>query len=121
MLDFLWCDIIVENVDEFVSFYEVVMGWKKEFIDMGGYNDYVMMKVDGIFVGGICYKWGVNVQYLSGWINYFIVENLDVVLKEVIFKGGKQVGDICYYGKDSFCVIIDLSGVVCVFYEKGSK
>lgn len=56
MLDFLWCDIMVENVDEFVSFYEVVMGWKKEFIDMGGYNDYVMMKVDGIFVGGICYK-----------------------------------------------------------------
>ena len=41
MSDSSWCDITVENADELVSFYEAVMGWKKEPIDMDGYNDYV--------------------------------------------------------------------------------
>ena len=59
-----------------------ITGWKKEPIDMGGYNDYVMMKADGTPVGGICHKQGVNAQYPSGWINYFTVENLDAALKE---------------------------------------
>ncbi|WP_334018518.1 hypothetical protein [Alteromonas sp. S015] len=58
MSDSSWCDITVKNADELVSFYEVVMGWKKEPIDMGGYNDYVMMKADGTPVGGICHKRG---------------------------------------------------------------
>ncbi|HBI76392.1 MAG TPA: glyoxalase, partial [Alteromonas macleodii] len=30
MSDSSWCDITVENADELVSFYEAVMGWKKE-------------------------------------------------------------------------------------------
>ncbi|AFS36943.1 MULTISPECIES: VOC family protein [Alteromonas] len=121
MSDSSWCDITVENADELVSFYEAVMGWKKESIDMGGYNDYVMMKADGTPVGGICHKRGVNAQYPSGWINYFTVENLDAALKEVTSKGGKQAGDIRHHGKDSFCVIIDPSGAACALYEKGSK
>ena len=118
MSDSSWCDITVENADELVSFYEAEIPVR---IDMGGYNDYVMMKADGTPVGGICHKQGVNAQYPSGWINYFTVENLDAALKEVTSNGGKQAGDIRHHGKDSVCVIIDPSGAACALYEKGSK
>lgn len=80
MSDSLWCDFIIEKVDMLVDYYVEVMGWKKEVIDMGDYNDYVMMKVDGILVGGICYKKGCNENMFNGWIFYFIVSYLDMVL-----------------------------------------
>lgn len=118
MSDSSWCDITVENADELVSFYEDVMKWKKEPIDMGGYNDYVMLKPDGTPVGGICHKQGVNAQYPSGWINYFTVENLESALNAVTEKGGKQVGEIRHHGKEGFCVILDPSGAACALYQK---
>jgi len=36
MADSAWCDITTEDADQLVRFYEAVMGWKKEAIDMGG-------------------------------------------------------------------------------------
>ena len=90
MSDSSWCDITTENAEELVNFYQSVMGWKKEAIDMGGYNDYVMMKSDGTPIGGICHKRGVNAQYPGGWINYFTVDTLEAALKAVVEKGGKQ-------------------------------
>ncbi|WP_394220760.1 VOC family protein [Alteromonas gracilis] len=119
MSDSSWCDITTENADELVSFYQAVMGWKKEAIDMGGYSDYVMMKSDGTPVGGICHKRGVNKEYPSGWINYFTVANLQDALDAVAEKGGKMIGEIRHHGKDSFCVIKDPSGAACALYEKG--
>ena len=119
MSDASWCDITTENADELVSFYEAVMGWKKEAIDMGGYSDFVMMKNDGTPVSGICHKRGVNENYPSGWINYFTVESVDNALRAVVDKGGKQVGEVRHHGNDSFCVIIDPSGAACALYEKG--
>ena len=121
MSDSSWCDITTENAEELVNFYQSVMGWKKEAIDMGGYNDYVMMKSDGTPIGGICHKRGVNAQYPGGWINYFTVDTLEAALKAVVEKGGKQAGEIRRHGNDSFCVIIDPSGAACALYEKGKS
>lgn len=121
MSDASWCDITTENAEALVSFYENVMGWKKEAVDMGGYNDYVMSKPDGTPVGGICQKRGVNSAMPGGWINYFTVANLSVSLKEAEALGGQIVGDIKHHGKDSFCIIIDPSGAPCALYEKGSE
>lgn len=115
-----WCDITTEDAQGLVKFYEAVMGWRKEPIDMGGYNDFVMMKPDGIPVGGICHKRGVNEGLPGGWIQYFTVQNLDDSLANVKKLGGGLVGDIRHHGKDSFCVIQDPSGAFCALYEKGS-
>ena len=35
MSDSSWRDITTENAEELVNFYQSVMGWKKESIDMG--------------------------------------------------------------------------------------
>ncbi len=119
MADSAWCDITTENAAELVGFYEAVMGWTKEAIDMGGYSDYVVMKPDGTPVGGICHKQGVNADYPSGWINYFTVESLEIALAAVVENGGAQMGKIRHHGNDSFCVITDPSGAACALYEKG--
>ena len=115
-----WCDITTENAEALVEFYEKVMGWKKEPVDMGGYSDYVMMKPDGTPVGGICHKKGVNETLPGGWINYFTVANLSNSLEHVESLGGKRVGDVRHHGKDRFCVILDPTGAPCALYEKGS-
>lgn len=119
MADSAWCDITTEDADQLVRFYEAVMGWKKEAIDMGGYSDYVVMKPDGTPVGGICHKRGVNADYPSGWINYFTVDSLEVALAAAVENGGVQMGKIRHHGSDSFCVITDSSGAACALYEKG--
>lgn len=119
MADSAWCDITTEDADQLVRFYEAVMGWKKEAIDMGGYSDYVVMKPDGTPVGGICHKRGVNADYPSGWINYFTVDSLEVALAAAVDNGGAQMGEIRHHGSDSFCVITDPSGAACALYEKG--
>ncbi|MCB4436387.1 VOC family protein [Alteromonas sp. McT4-15] len=116
-----WCDITTEDAESLVAFYELVMGWKKEPVDMGGYNDYVMMRNDGTPVGGICHKKGVNASLPGGWINYFTVESLSEALANAIKMGGEQVGDIRHHGSDSFCIIIDPSGAPFALYEKGEK
>ena len=120
MSDSSWCDITAEDADSLVTFYETVMGWKKDPVDMGGYKDYVMLKPDGTPVGGICHKRGVNASLPGGWINYFTVDNLEDSLAAVKARGGKVVGDIRHHGNDSFCVIVDPSGAACALYEKGS-
>ena len=116
-----WCDITTEHAENLVSFYESVMGWKKEPIDMGGYNDYVMMSSDGTPIGGICHKKGVNSDLPGGWINYFTVVDLTQSLANVQTKGGKQVGEIKHHGEDRFCTILDPSGAACALYEKNGE
>ena len=118
MSDSSWCDITSENAESLVNFYETVMGWKKEPVDMGGYRDYVMLTPDGTPIGGICQKRGVNHDVPGGWINYFTVEDLQVSLDHVKSLGGKQVGDIRRHGSDCFCVVIDPSGAACALYQK---
>ncbi|BFT30686.1 hypothetical protein D210916BOD24_18620 [Alteromonas sp. D210916BOD_24] len=120
MSETAWCDITTEDAESLVDFYEAVMGWRKEPIDMGGYNDYVMMKGDGTPVGGICHKRGVNKGLPGGWIHYFTVPQLDDALASVKKLGGALVGEVRHHGKDSFCIIKDPSGAFCALYEKGS-
>ncbi|GEA07733.1 hypothetical protein KUL42_24940 [Alteromonas sp. KUL42] len=116
-----WCDITVQDAESLVQFYQAVMGWTKQPIDMGGYNDYVMMKPDGTPVGGICHKRGTNESLPGGWVNYFTVENLTASIDTVCSNGGELIGEVRHHGSDSFCVIRDPSGAVCALYEKGSE
>lgn len=116
-----WCDITTDCAEELVHFYEAVMGWQKQAIDMGGYSDYVMMKPDGTPIGGICHKRGVNSELPGGWINYFTVDSVEKSLAALKETGGTQVGDVKHHGSDLFCVALDPSGAPFALYEKGSE
>lgn len=121
MSDNSWCDITTDDADALSDFYVSVMGWKKEPIDMGGYNDYVMMKEDGNPAGGICHKRGSNNSIPGGWVPYFTVSNIDTALANSQHGGGEQIGEVRQHGNDRFCIIKDPSGACCALYEKGAE
>ena len=42
-----WKDLTVDDAERVRDFYMAVAGWTAQPIDMGGYNDYVMMPAGG--------------------------------------------------------------------------
>lgn len=121
MTDSLWCDITTDDADTLADFYVDVMGWKKESFDMGGYNDFVMMKPDGSAAGGICHKKGNNSAMPAGWIPYFTVQDIENALASALKKGGEKVGDVRHMGNAKYCVIKDPTGAYCALYEDGAE
>jgi len=117
MTDSLWCDITTDDAETLSDFYADVMGWKKEPFDMGGYNDFIMMKSDGSPAGGICHKKGGNSEIPGGWIPYFTVANVDDALAKTLSNHGKQLSEVRQHGTARFCMIKDPSGACCALYE----
>ncbi len=116
MADATWMDMTVQDPQNVRDFYQAVMGWTSEPIDMGGYDDYVMKSADGSAVGGICHAKGSNALMPGGWIPYFSVADLSAALKQVIALGGSVVGERRGAGSGEFCVVKDPEGSVCALY-----
>jgi hypothetical protein len=56
-----WHDLTVEDAPRIRDFYQVVVGWRAEPLDMGGYDDYVMVQAGTADpVAGICHARGPN-------------------------------------------------------------
>ena len=108
-------DLTVTNADEIRDFYAAVIGWSDAPVDMGEYNDYMMMEPDpGIPGAGICHLRGVNAEQLSAqWIPYMQVANLTASVNKSLELGGSIVSDRRAPGNDyPFVVIRDPSGAV---------
>lgn len=104
-------DLTVENHETISEFYKEVVGWKKQGLSMGDYDDYVMKDKDGGFVSGICNKAGGNASLPPYWLIYVKVENLDASLAKCTELGGKVLGEKRKYGEDTFyCLIQDPAG-----------
>lgn len=107
---FTWVDLSVSNTDEIRDFYTHVVGWTPMGLDMGGYEDYVMM-ADGDGVTGVCWKRGINADLPSVWLMYVNVADLDDSLARVVEHGGKIIG--APRGDEAswrFCCIQDPAG-----------
>ena len=107
-----WVDLTVEDADKVSGFYNKVIGWDIQGLDMGGYEDYCMNTPDdGETVAGICHARGVNTHIPPQWLMYVSVDDLEVSLKEVIANGGKIIGDKRSDGKGGhYCLIQDPAG-----------
>ncbi len=116
-----WIDITVDDATGLADFYKRVMGWTCDTVDMGEYQDYVMLNCEGEPMGGICHKRGSNAELPSGWIPYFVVSDLDNALVEVHQCGGTQYGDVRHHGKAAFAIIKDISGSHCALYDKAYR
>ena len=118
-----WHDLTVENGDEIRGFYEAVVGWRAEPVDMDGYSDFNMLPPEGTTpAAGICHARGGNADLPPQWLVYFVVVDLDASLSEVVAKGGQTLkGPISMGGKCRFAVIKDPAGAVCALYASGEK
>lgn len=114
-----WCDLTVENAVELKDFYQGVMGWSPQGVDMGGYEDFSMVSpFNGKDVAGICHEKGPNADMPAQWILYFMVEDLDASLAQVKAKGGEQITAIKTFGDSRYTVIKDPAGAVCAIFQQ---
>lgn len=114
-----WQDLTVDNADQLRDFYTSVAGWQSQPLDMGGYDDYVMLSPDGqAGVAGVCHARGVNANIPPQWLVYINVEDLDASLKSVQQLGGEIIDGPRPLGDGRFVVIKDPAGAVCGLIEQ---
>lgn len=114
----LWHDLTVPNAAEISAFYKEVLGWEKEGLDVGGYEDYIMKAPDGETVAGICNSRGMNAGLPAQWLMYVAVENLEKSLEMCIKNGGKQLGDKRKMGEGFYALIQDPAGAYLMLSEQ---
>ncbi|AKQ63266.1 Glyoxalase/bleomycin resistance protein/dioxygenase [Myxococcus hansupus] len=118
-----WMDLTVKDAESVRDFYKDVVGWSATGLDMGGYEDFVMMPPGGgdTPAGGICHARGKNADVPPGWMIYITVADLEQSLERVTAMGGKLRGTIRGSATTGrFCFIEDPSGTVCGLYQSGS-
>jgi predicted enzyme related to lactoylglutathione lyase len=113
-----WFDLTVKNAPKVRAFYEKVVGWKSNGLDMGGYDDFCMnTPADGKTVAGICHARGENVALPAHWLLYITVADLDASVKQCSKLGGKVIFGPRAMGGGRVAVIRDPAGAVAALYE----
>lgn len=116
--DVAWLDLTVTDATHVKDFYQKVIGWNVEECSMGDYNDYSMLSpVSGDAKAGVCHAKGPNADLPAVWMPYFLVENIDQSVADVIELGGKQLTAIKSMGNDRYVVIKDPAGAICSLYQ----
>ena len=90
-----WLDLTVANASTTRDFYQKVVGWSTQDVEMedasGRYADYNMLGVDGNPAVGVCHARGVNLGLPPIWILYLPVGDLAESLRRVRAGGGKLI------------------------------
>ena len=113
-----WFDLTVPDAENVRSFYEQVVGWTSEPMDMGGYNDH-SMKAPGADqpVAGICHARGDNAALPPQWLIYIVVTSVDESVARCEQLGGSLVAPVRAGGFGKMAVIRDPAGAVCALFE----
>ena len=114
-----WFDLTVDDAGRVRDFYQQVVGWKSEGVDMGGYQDYCMLPEEGGPVAGVCHARGTNEGLPPQWLLYITVANLEASLTSCCALGGEVVrGARGLGGQGRFAIVRDPAGAVCALFEK---
>jgi uncharacterized protein len=105
----MWLDLTVADADRLATFYEHVLGWQRQGLDMGGYEDYVM-NLGNESVAGLCHARGDNADIPGVWMPYFTVENFDAALDALRENEGRVVGAIRGQTPRRVCIVADPAG-----------
>ena len=117
-----WIDMTTTDAEGVRDFYQAVVGWQADGVDMdggpsqGGYQDYTMM-VGDTAVGGICHAIGSNADLPPGWLIYITVDDLDASIAAAIERGGEVVVPARSMGSARLAVIRDPGGSVAALYQ----
>ena len=116
-----WIDMTVADAPAVRDFYQAVVGWETDEVDMGSYSDYVMkMPATGDGVSGVCHARGSNADLPSGWLIYIIVANVEASSSACKANGGKVIVEPRGLAGGSFCVVEDPGGSVAGLYQPKS-
>ena len=111
-----WLDLTVADAAGTRDFYQDVVGWSVEDVQMkdpaGQYADYALCTPDGTAVAGVCHARGVNAGLPAVWLIYLPVGDLS----ESLSRAGEEGGEVVEARTDSsgdgtYAVIRDPLGV----------
>jgi uncharacterized protein len=114
-----WHDLTVPNAEEVRDFYQAVVGWTVEGVDMGGYEDYSMI-ANGDGVAGVCHARGTNANVPPQWLIYIYVDDVDASTAKAVELGGAVLDGPRDMGYGRFAVIRDPAGAVCALFKDGT-
>ena len=90
-----WLDLTVANASASRDFYQKVVGWSVQDVEMEDtserYADYSMLGDDGNPAAGVCHARGGNLGLPPVWILYLPVGDLAESLRRVQAEGGKLI------------------------------
>jgi uncharacterized protein len=101
----LWLDLTVPDATATRAFYQQVVGWSVQDVEMTDrderYADYNMLGENGNPAAGVCHARGWNADLPPIWMIYLPVGDLDESLRRVREEGGKVIKSA--QGKDGKC------------------
>lgn len=86
-----WLDLTVADADATRDFYQDVIGWTHEALEMDGYADYVMRDAAGNPTAGVCHARGPNAGLPPTWLLYLPVGDFVASLRIVEEEGGSVI------------------------------
>ena len=114
----IWADLTVPDAERVGEFYRNVIGWEKEGLSMGDYEDFLMKDPSGKeAVAGVCHSRGVNKDLPPQWLIYVQVESLEKSLQSCREGGGKVLGEPRKMGESFYCLIQDPAGAYMMLFE----
>ncbi len=86
---FIWHDLMSTDHESSIKFYQRLLGWNLDLIDMGEeIGQYRMFKLEDERVGGVV-PLDPSQGHTSHWISYITVENVDETCEKMKALGGK--------------------------------
>ncbi|REL27296.1 VOC family protein [Thalassotalea euphylliae] len=117
-----WLDLTTVHTEQTLAFYQQVVGWYAQAVEMGSYQDFAISPTEhGEPVAGICHARGSNIDLPPVWLPYFLVADVEKAVTNVTALGGSLYTPIKTMGKDRFVVIKDPAGAACALYQKGKE
>lgn len=114
-----WIDLTVENASEVREFYEQVVGWTSEEVEMGGYDDFMMQTAQGDTIAGICHARGPNEGLPPQWMVYITVADLESSVAQCRKLGGEVLLEPRQVGSGQCAIIRDPGGACVALYQSG--
>ncbi len=113
-----WVDLTVPECEAIRGFYERVVGWTSQPIEMEGYSDYCMIPPGAEHpAAGICHTRGVNADIPAHWLVYITVANVEESVRTCVSLGGSVIRPPSDMGGAKVAIIRDPAGAVCALYE----
>lgn len=110
-------DLTVPDAEGVRDFYKGLVGWEESPVDMGDYQDFMMLN-GGQPVAGICHARGVNQNLPPQWMIYIVVDNLQTAMAKCQELGGSVVIPPRPETGHVMAVLKDPAGAVFTLFQK---
>lgn len=113
-----WRDLTVEDAENVSQFYRQVVGWQREAVSMGDYDDFNMNSpLNNETIAGVCHARGGNADLPAQWMMYVRVADVSESIDSVIKLGGKVINGPRSFGGDTYYVVQDPAGAVVTIFS----